>query len=147
MTRLSWLSRATASLLLCLEAVAVLLYFCIAVPLFSSGIGLEDEVAPRSKVLPHLMALGGLVMVGTNAFGVRELWRPLPGRPVVAATAGVQVLLLAYGTVSGDYLFSVFAAAVALPLLAAAVPGWRRHGGGRAVTDRAAPGRVPRRTP
>ncbi|MFD4657209.1 hypothetical protein ACFWP2_16460 [Kitasatospora sp. NPDC058444] len=127
MTRLSWLSRAAATVLLSLETVAVVFYFCMVVPLFYNGIGFEDEVAPRSKVVPHLMALGGFTMAGINGFAVRELWRPLPdgGRGLALATAGVQVVLLGYAALSGDYLFAVFAVAVLLMLGAVAASGHR----------------------
>ncbi|MFE6499170.1 hypothetical protein [Kitasatospora sp. NPDC057738] len=127
MTRLSWLSRAAATVLLVLESVAVVLYFGIAVPLLYNGIGFEDEVAPRSKVVPHLLALGGYTMAGINGLAVRELWRLRPGdgRVLVVAMAGVQVLLLGYAALSGNYLFAIFAAPVLLLLGAMAVSEYR----------------------
>ncbi|MFE7587992.1 hypothetical protein ACFU6K_01230 [Kitasatospora sp. NPDC057512] len=132
MTALSWLSRAATTVLLTLETVAVVLYFCIAIPLFYNGIGFEDEVAPKPKAVPYVMAAAGFAMAGINAWAVRGVWRPRPGGRLLAATAGVQVLLLAFTTLSGEYLFGIFAAA-ALPALGsvAALAHWsgRRRAG------------------
>ncbi|WP_416874700.1 hypothetical protein [Kitasatospora sp. SC0581] len=116
MTALSWLSRAATTVLLILETVAVVMFFCIAVPLFYNGIGFEDEVAPKPQWVPYVMGAAGFAMAGINALAVRGVWRPRPGWRLLAATAGVQVLLLAFTALSGEYLFGIFAAA-ALPAL------------------------------
>ncbi|MBD0670768.1 hypothetical protein [Streptomyces sp. CBMA156] len=122
MSRLTWLSQAAATVLLTLETVAVVLFFCIAVPLFYNGVGFEDELAPRPKAVPYVFASAGLVMAGLNGWAIRAVWR-LPadrGRRVLVLAAGAQAALLGHAALSGEHLFTVFALSVLLTLGTAA---------------------------
>lgn len=126
MTRSSTAALLGAMVLMLLETIAIVLFFCIAMPLFAGGIAFEDEVAPVPRFLPQGFLLAGIVMVGVNGWAAPGLWamrspqKASRGSSALVGAASVQVMLLGYGLLSGNYLFTLFAVAV-LALLAVLV--------------------------
>ncbi|MFG2909331.1 hypothetical protein ACGF13_30225 [Kitasatospora sp. NPDC048286] len=126
MTRFTTAALLGAMALMLLETIAIVLFFCIAMPLFVGGIAFEDEVAPVPRFLPQGFLLAGLVMVGVNGWAALGLWamgspqKASRGSSALVGAGSVQVMLLGYGLLSGNYLFTLFALAV-LVLLAALV--------------------------
>ncbi|MFJ6383791.1 hypothetical protein ACIQI7_27770 [Kitasatospora sp. NPDC092039] len=126
MTRSSTAALLGVTALMLLETVAIVLFFCIAVPLLAGGIAFEDEMAPTPRFLPYGSLATGIVMAGVNGWAVRGLWamqypgRASRGSAALMAAGSVHVVLLGYGLLSGEHLFTLFAAAV-LALLAVLV--------------------------
>ncbi|MFJ4094581.1 hypothetical protein ACIPYS_23605 [Kitasatospora sp. NPDC089913] len=112
--------------LILLETIAIVLFFCIAMPLLAGGIALEDETAPTPAYVPYVFLVAGIVMVGVNGWAARGLWAmqsPHKASRASSALVGAgaaHVVLLGYGLLSGEHLFTLFAAAV-LALLAVLV--------------------------
>ncbi|MFD4656567.1 hypothetical protein ACFWP2_13160 [Kitasatospora sp. NPDC058444] len=137
MTRLSTVALLGAMALMLLETIAMVLFFCIAVPMFAGGIAFEDEVAPTPRYLPYGSLLVGMVMAGVNGWAARGLWAmqsSSPGKASRGAAAlvgagSVQVVLLGYGLLSGEYLFTLFAVAVLAALAALVRPAFARPAG------------------
>ncbi|MFE4515157.1 hypothetical protein ACFRMQ_13335 [Kitasatospora sp. NPDC056783] len=126
MTRFSTAALLGATALILLETIAIVLFFCIAMPLLAGGIAFEDEVAPTPRYVPYGFLFTGIFMVGVNGWAALGLWamrRPCEaprGSSALVGAGVVQVMLLGYGLLSGEYLFTLFAAAV-LALLAVLV--------------------------
>ncbi|GAA1385425.1 hypothetical protein GCM10009639_08000 [Kitasatospora putterlickiae] len=126
MTRSSTAALLGATALILIETIAIVLFFCIAMPLFAGGIAFEDEMEPTPRYVPYGFLSAGIVMVGLNGWAVRGLWAMGSPRKTSRASSAlvgagtVQVMLLGFGLLSGDHLFTLFAAAV-LALLAVLV--------------------------
>nr|WP_159425063.1 hypothetical protein [Streptomyces sp. TLI_053] len=112
--------------LILLETIAIVLFFCIAMPLLAGGIAFEDETAAAPAYVPYVFLVAGIVMVGVNGWAARGLWAmqsPHKASRASSALVGAgaaHVMLLGCGLLSGEHLFTLFAAAV-LALLAVLV--------------------------
>ncbi|MFJ6622236.1 hypothetical protein ACIQOW_32230 [Kitasatospora sp. NPDC091335] len=126
MTRSSTAALLGAMALMLLETIAIVLFFCIAMPLFAGGIAFEDERAPVPSYLPYGFLVAGIVMSGVNGWAARGLWamqspqRASRGVPALVGAGAVQVVLIGFGLLLGAHLFTLFALAV-LALLAVLV--------------------------
>ncbi|MBP0455135.1 hypothetical protein J5Y04_37315 [Kitasatospora sp. RG8] len=118
MTRSSTAALLGAMALILLETIAIALFFCIAMPLLAGGIAFEDEMAPTPRLLPYGFLSVGIVMIGINGWAARGLWamqspsRRSRGSSALVGAGSVQVVLLGYGLLSGEHLFTLFAATV-----------------------------------
>ncbi|KOV34082.1 hypothetical protein ADK60_11860 [Streptomyces sp. XY431] len=126
MTRSSTAALLAVMALILFETIAIVLFFCIAMPLFAGGIAFEDETAPTPAYAPYGFLFAGMVMVGVSGWAARSLWAMQSprtasrGSSALVGAGAVQVMLLGFGLLSGEYLFTLFAAAV-LALLAVLV--------------------------
>ncbi|WP_406094952.1 hypothetical protein [Kitasatospora purpeofusca] len=126
MTRSSTAALLGAMALILLETIAIVLFFCIAMPLLAGGIAFEDEMAPTPRYVPYGFLFAGIVLAGVNGWAARGLWAMQSprgasrGSSALVGAGAVQIMLLGFGLLSGEYLFTLFAAAV-LALLAVLV--------------------------
>ncbi|MFB7677657.1 hypothetical protein ACFC26_40295 [Kitasatospora purpeofusca] len=126
MTRASTAALLGATALILFETTTIVLFFCIAMPLFAGGIAFEDETAPTPAYVPYGFLFVGIVMAGVNGWAARGLWamqsprRASCGSSALVGAGAVHILVLGFGPLSGEHLFTLFAAAV-LALLAVLV--------------------------